>query len=82
MFQDRHDLRRRNAVGELGEVAVAGVGQRLSRGERNIALRMGTCQVPFPGLVGDVQVAPAKDRGLRQHFPLFKCGGEKQRLED
>ena len=58
--EDGRGLRWRNAVGKLCEVAVAGVGERLFRGEGEVALRMGASQVPVPGSVADVQVTRQK----------------------
>ena len=58
------------------------VGERLFGGEGNIILRMRASQVPFPASVADVQVAPAKDRGLGQHFALLESRSQKKRLEN
>ena len=82
VFEDGRCLRRRNAVGKFREVAVAGVGERLFGGEGNVTLRMRTSQVPFPASVADVQVAPAKDGGLGQHFVLLESSSQKKWLED
>ena len=80
--EDGRGLSRRNAVSKLRKVSVAGVGERLFRGEGDVTLRMGASQVPFPGSVADVQVAPAKDGALGQHFVLLESSSQKKWLED
>src|SRR6202034_997373 len=75
VFEDGCCLRRRNAVGKFREVAVAGVGEGFLGGEGDVALGMRTSQVPVPGSVADVQVAPAEDGGRRLDFVLLEGGG-------
>ncbi len=65
-----------------GEIAVAGVGERLLRGEGDVTLGMGAGQVPILGSVGDAQIAATKDGGLRQDLLVPQGGGQKKRLED
>ena len=65
VLQDRRCLRRRNPVSQCGEVAVAGVSERLLRGEGDVTLGMGAVQVPLLGSFGDAQIAAAKDGGIR-----------------
>ena len=71
MLQNRSQLLGGDTVRQSGEILVAGVGERLLGSEGDVTLGMGAGKFIFVRSIHDVQVAPAKDRGLRQYFVLL-----------
>ena len=82
MFKNGRRLLRRDTVRELGEVAVAGIGEGLPGGEGGRGLWVGAGQVPAAGVGSDVQVTAAKDGGVRLYQPLLQGCGQKERFQE
>ena len=77
MLQNRGQLRGGDTVRQSGEILVAGVGERLLGSEGDVTLWMGAGKFMFVRSLDDAQVAPAKNRGLRQHFALLQGSGQE-----